>query len=458
MLLRFGKLALASTSLLLPLLLGSCGSSTTYSASATTCTTATQGASSSIVTTTESNTIPIYIADPNTTGSVYYSNEPLVSVTICTPNHTLTTQCQTISNILLDTGSSGLRVFSSAIASNVTLTQETVNVGGLGYDLAECAEFGSASTWGPIETADIILGNLQATNIPMQVIDSSFVSSDYCTGAETDPCSAGFNGILGVGIFNYDCGSDCGLTAIGPTLPYNPRMYYGCNGTSCGNMITDSTALQIPLTSQVTNPVASLPTGYNNGLAITLPSVGVNGASQVNGTVTFGIGSTAYNVPATTVSVYPADSSGQTDGFGADFLTVFNSQSNTTYGNSTDDDGNAITAFLDSGSNALYIPSVSGLTTCSDASAFFCPTTDYSLLATIEGIDGTPTTSINFTAYNFDDLFATNNTAFNNVAGSGGETFDWGLPFFYGRTVYLGLQNQSATFNITTETGPYWAF
>src|SRR6476619_7474596 len=50
------------------------------------------------------------------TMSCGYVNEPCVSVTICVPG---TTNCQTIKNLLLDTGSYGLRVFSSAISLNL---------------------------------------------------------------------------------------------------------------------------------------------------------------------------------------------------------------------------------------------------------------------------------------------------------------------------------------------------
>ena len=42
------------------------------------------------------------------------SNMPYVSVTICEPG---TYNCKTIHNILLDTGSSGLRIFASAVKS-----------------------------------------------------------------------------------------------------------------------------------------------------------------------------------------------------------------------------------------------------------------------------------------------------------------------------------------------------
>src|SRR5512144_1296331 len=80
-----------------------------------------------------------------------YVNKPCVSVTVCSPNST--TACQTINDILLDTGSSGLRLFKQALS--VALTQVT-NGTGL---LAECAHFADGSSdWGPVQRADVRLG------------------------------------------------------------------------------------------------------------------------------------------------------------------------------------------------------------------------------------------------------------------------------------------------------------
>ncbi len=44
--------------------------------------------------------------------SPFIVNKACVSVTVCTPG---TTNCQTINDILLDTGSSGLRIFKQAL-------------------------------------------------------------------------------------------------------------------------------------------------------------------------------------------------------------------------------------------------------------------------------------------------------------------------------------------------------
>jgi len=57
------------------------------------------------------------------------------------------------------------------------------------------------------------------------------------------------------------------------------------------------------------------------------------------------------------------------------------------------------------------------------------------------------------------ETLSTNNSSFNalpNIAGSNPLTlaFDWGLPFFYGRTVFVGFENRTAAQN----TGPFFAY
>ena len=450
---------------------GACSSSSTdagpgaagRSPAATTpaCLNATQGASSSLITTSTTNVLPLYIADHATTGSIGYSNEPLVSVTICTPGHTDPSQCQTISNILLDTGSYGLRVFSTVIASNVSLVQQTINYQGETLKLAECAEFGTGADWGPVQNADVLLGNQTATNIPIQVIDSTFgVMPAACAALnpDTDPCApdAGFNGILGVGIFAQDCGADCGPSAA--AVDYIGQ-YLGCDASQCFNAAQDGSVMEVPTAKQVVNPVAALASAsFNNGISITLPAISAAGASEVAGTFTIGIGAGASNVPGA-VGVFPADVYGATDGKGADFLTIFNGD---TYGTTV----NGKQAFLDSGSNALYMPTAAGLTLCSDSADFYCPASAVNLSATIEGYfgvnggPGTPAAVVNFSIGNADALSTSSHSAFNNIGGPAGSIagFDWGLPFFFGRTVYVGIAGKTATIDTVSKVGPYWAF
>ena len=58
-----------------------------------------------------------------------YQNEPCVTVKICIPGQTGSTNCRTIPNVLVDTGSNGLRLFKSVVTislSSVTVSSKTL--------------------------------------------------------------------------------------------------------------------------------------------------------------------------------------------------------------------------------------------------------------------------------------------------------------------------------------------
>src|SRR5262249_6152831 len=109
-------------------------------------------------------------------------------------------------------------------------------------------------------------------------------------------------------------------------------------------------------------------------------------------------------------------------------------------------------SFIDSGSNALFFPS--SLPTCSDGSGFYCPGSATQGSATLQGetsvthsgstvTGGTPAGDripINFTVDNEQTLQQSfgMDAAVPNLAGGGmTDGFDWGLPFFFGRTVFI---------------------
>ncbi len=162
------------------------------------------------------NVLPITV-NGSLCSSGSYINKPCVSVTVCTPG---TSTCQVVTDLLLDTGSAGLRIFKQALS--VPLPQVTVGSG----SLAECIQFGDGSSdWGPVQMASVILGNEPAVQVPIQVIDATFGAlSSACRNADTSPASAGFNGILGVGLFAQDCGGLCASSA-------NNGIYSACNGS-----------------------------------------------------------------------------------------------------------------------------------------------------------------------------------------------------------------------------------
>jgi hypothetical protein len=345
-----------------------------------------------------------------------FPNEPCVSVTICAPG---TTNCQTINDILLDTGDSGLRIFKQALS--VPLVQVTTSGSG---SLAECVRFADGwADWGPVQLADVILGGEPAVRVPIQVIDSTFGDPSVCgTQLEASPSDAGFNGILGVGLSAQDCGPGCANLA-------NNTYYYTCTGASCAGT-------KAALTDQVQNPVALLPQD-NNGVIVKLPSVPSGGSPSVNGSLVLGIGTQSNNVPSG-VTAFPANHNGY-------FTTTFNG---TSYPKS----------FVDSGSNGLFFapPASSPIPNCPTLSDWFCPSSTLPLRATNTGAPGSPSGEVSFQISNLERLrLNPSNNVFPDIGGSfPSGLFVWGLPFFFGRNVYVGFEGKTSSLG----TGPYWAY
>ena len=365
---------------------------------------------------------PTYVSgNPNTA----YLNGVFTSVTVCVPG---TSNCQTIDNVLVDTGSVGLRLVSSSAGGELTLplpqqTDVTANA------VTECDELEDGYTYGPIRTADIKLSGEQAPSAAVQVIgDPAFSSVPASCGntglaAENTLQSLGANGLLGVGPFLQDCGLGCvsGVTN-------NPSIYYSCSGSGCQDSV-------ISLAQQVQNPV-SLFSVDNNGVILELPAISASGANNVSGALVFGIGTQSNNGLGNS-AVFPADNNGN-------ILTSFSN--------------NVYTSFLDSGSNALFFltQSLTNIPVCSDDTDFYCPASTMTVPVINEGASGVPTQNVNLSVANADSL-SSNFTAFNNIAGPWGpppEFFDFGLSFFFGRNVYTAFEAS----NTPAGVGPFFAY
>jgi len=364
-----------------------------------------------------------------------YYNEPCASVTVCTPG---TTSCQTINNLLVDTGSYGLRVFKSLL-NGVSLPSDT-NSSGQVY--AECQEYLSGQvTIGDLAYADVGMGGVTASKVPIQLIDGSITVPAACidtgegityAGPITSPSQFGFNGILGIGPELQDCGSSCALSTA-------PNIYFLCSGNSCS-------PTKIPVLNQLTNPIALLPTGYNNGYIFELPAVPPGGSVDARGSIIFGLATAGNNTPSS-LNILPIDSSD-------DVQTTYNGQS--------------MAAFVDSGTNSLYFPAESNLPVCTDSNyngydltGYFCPNSLTSVAAKMLGSAGTPTVPISFAVLSAEQIYSSSNGnwAFNDMGtvdtDSQLQEFDWGLPFFYGRTIAFALRNALVT---GMGTGPFVAF
>jgi hypothetical protein len=90
---------------------------------------------------------------------------------------------------------------------------------------------------------------------------------------------------------------------------------------------------------------------------------------------------------------------------------------------------------------------------CKNASSFYCPASPTSFTMTVTGTNDAPG-SVTFTIANAESLFQTPNAAFPELGGDSPNTVDFGLPFFYGRTVAYGYDGRSTP----AGTGPFVAF
>ncbi len=242
----------------------------------------------------------------------------------------------------------------------------------------------------------------------------------------------GANGILGVGLFQQDCGPAC--TTQNTQIP---NVYYDCPASGC-------TPTYVALAQQVSNPVIFF-TSDNNGVLVQLPAVPNGGSPTVNGSLIFGIGTQPNNALGS-ATVYPAPDSGNNVG---SIITTFNGQA---YPQS----------FLDTGTNGIFFldSATTGIPMCMVQTAWYCPTTSPdNLSATNQGQDanGTPLGSpgtVNFTIEDADTLFNSNNAAYSTAGSTNSGSFDWGLGFFFGRNVFVAIENLSSPGG----TGPYWAY
>jgi hypothetical protein len=338
-------------------------------------------------------------------------NSPFVSVTVCVPG---SSTCQTVDHVLVDTGSYGVRLSASALDPTISMALPAVR-NSAGLPVAECAHFATGFAWGSVRQADIKLSGELAANLPIQVVSDpvhALPSACSSTGADFG-ASLAANGILGVGLFNQDCPA-CSASSA-------PRVYFAC-GT---DGVCSSTVL--PLASQVANPVPRF-TANNNGVALVLPDVPPGGAPSLTGSLVFGIG-TQPNNQLGSATVYTTNGRGN-------FTTRYKGM-------------DYPSSFLDSGSNGIFFTDPS-IPKCSD---FYCPPAPLSLSAvntSSTGVSGT----VDFMVENIQSI--SSSIAAAHVGGDIGLAgiFDWGLPFFFGRTVFIGIEGAATP----QGNGPYWAY
>jgi hypothetical protein len=416
-----------------------------------------------------------------------YYNGIYATVTVCEPG---TTTCQAIDNVLVDTGSVGLRVLASAL-TGVTLKSLTDTSGDT---LNECVGYADGSfTWGPVQWATVQIGGETATQvpaaaggtanqgIPIQNISNTSnppsgmpcISGSNSYNANTVPL-LGANGILGVGSTPQDCMT--GNTNYCTSSSTN-EMYVYCSTTACQ-------LPNLPLGDQVWNPVAAFGSADTNGVIVQLPSIPAAGQASVAGTMVFGIGT--ETCPGSPSGCTP-NGLGSAQVFAQDdnnyFPTVvFNNVTYTSPNNAS---------YVDSGSSALFVSDAATLNSYASAQSitvsdcmvgttdigFYCPTPyppALSLPVEVSGYGGVGSGTITLSIANALTLFQANTSfaAFNNLGYESGGTdastdsWDFGLPFFFGPpnnpvgtffNVYTGIEGTNPPNGVSAPYG-YWAF
>jgi hypothetical protein len=380
--------------------------------------------------------------DGGPVASSIYPNGAFTSVTICNPG---TTTCQTVGGILVDTGSFGLRILSSAI----TLTGlQTLTSGS--STLYNCINFADGTyLWGTAAVADVEMAGEKASSETIQVIGDPppgtfSIPANCANGTDDDVQSAlGANGILGIGPEPLDCGAACDPIG-GNQFPPEP-FYYLCPSSGAGTctpqFVNCGCVSGGGANQQVANPVVLFPTD-NNGTIVELTAL--NGAAATQpGSLIFGIGTQTNNQVPSSATVFTLD---QFDTFSVTYKgTTYNSSNNTP-------------SFIDLGSNAYFFPDAT-IPACTDFTSFYCPTSLLSLSAVNLGTNSA-TSTVNFSIDNTDNLFSQGggaDAAFSTLGGPNpGGGFDYGLPFFYGKNVYTAIDGQAVPSG--QPPAPWWAY
>ena len=372
-------------------------------------------------------------------------NVPYVTVTLCAPGST--TNCQTIDHVTIDTGSVGLRILAPVLNASL-LSALPLETDTQGNAVGECYGFVDSYMFGSVRQGDVTVGSKKVSSMPfLAVADTgqfSTIPSQCSSGAGTNQNTvnaAGANGILGIGLTPTDCGASCTLSG-----GYSAAIYYDCPSSGCSTIITRTSSSSAPF-QQLPNFAAALSVD-NNGVIVSLPSATVGGETSLTGTLYFGIGTETNNALGS-ATVLPTST--DTSRFGTGFITaVFNGQS-------------LNQSYIDSGTN-LYLFSDSAITGCTGSYAgYYCPASTDTLSVTLQGQNGA-SEAVSIEVANAQALFSTTFSVLPGLAGdpnnfSGGLTgysssFALGLPFFYGRNIYFGIEGTTAG----TVSGPFFAF
>ncbi len=372
--------------------------------------TMTFGATDPAQTTALINIVPLIVRTPHSG-----FNRMVVSVTVCEPD---TARCATIDNVMVDTGSTGLRLEASAIPPSLRLP---AFFGPEDRPLAECLHFVHDTAWGLLHRADLHMGGLTARDLPIQIIaDGGQLQPAECPVSTVQPTS---NGTLGIGPWLVDCPGDCEQD------PGHPGVFVESEGK--WTPVRGS----VPRAYRLPNPVSLFPE-HDNGVAFDLPSPPTGGAERVVGTLTFGLDAASDHQldGAPMLSI---------DGRGR-FVTLYGGRS---YPDS----------YIDSGTETNLIPD-GDMPRCEGMPWAYCASPERILDATLVGQGGT-SLAVRFKVGDYRGALDRHVGAWNGFAEASEQSsraFVWGAPFFLGRRVYLVLDGRRVP-GVDGAIGPAYA-
>jgi hypothetical protein len=375
-------------------------------------------------------------------GAVIEDNIAYVTVTLCAPGGAT---CQTIDHVQLDTGSVGLRIVQSVLTPGL-LAALPVETDASANPVGECYGFVDGYAFGSVRTADFKIGGESVSGMPVQIMGDTGafanVPSSCSSGGGINLNSVqslGANGIIGIGSTVLDCGTAC--TSPGGSAA---AIYYDCPASGCASIVARAASATAPF-EQLPNPVAVMAVD-NNGTLIDLPAAPPGGAASAMGTLYFGIGTQTNNALGSATVLTTGSSSSPV---GVGLLTAIYK------GRALDQSS------VDSGTN-LYLFTDGAISACAGASfsGFYCPSSPLQLNPTLQGLNGV-SASATFTLNNARTLFATNFSVLPGIGASPNlfpnpnpNSFDFGLPFFYGRRVFTAIEGRA----VGNVTGPFVAF
>jgi hypothetical protein len=377
---------------------------------------------SSTSTVAKPNEVPISIGSGM---NGYGINTMYVSITLCKDQ--TGTNCQTIDNIILDTGSFGLKINKSALPESfiASLTRvKTTN----DETVYACNTFGSGYVFASEHYAVLQLAGDYSDNVIVQIIENS------PTAEIPDSC-------LAKGPFdNFEDFGANGIIGVNPalTLSNNTILLYRKDTNGIYVALTESEANSVPILNQ--NPLTSLHYN-NNGFVIQIPPTLTNTNTNIHGNLVLGINTNVNNMITKNTNLIVASESS--------LSTVCNSGC---FYSKIENPESTIPAVFDSGTNSWVFIS-NNIPLCSYG---YCPESPFVWNSWVFSYDFAPNESYQVTAIiTKDEESAGQELSFSVMPGWGYENTNnetlYGSPFFFGKNVYIVFPSKQ-------NSSPIWGF